>query len=972
MRAIALFACLLTASLHAATYPPHYRWQTLTTAHFLVHYHQGEEDLARRAAAIAEAAHERLVPIFGWTPRERTHLVLTDHVDVSNGSATPFPNNRIEIYVSAPGADPTSALEYYDNWLNLVITHEYAHVLHLDQARGFARLWRSVFGREIVLGFPNLWSPAWLIEGIATLVESEATDAGRLKGTFVEMVLRTAAIENQFATEGQASGSRPYWPGGNARYFYGSKFLSWLAAQHGAEKLRQYVNEYSGNIVPFRVNATAKDVYGTSMKSLWNEWSREQQAAYRAEHAALGSLTRRERLTGLGYVTKYPLLSPDATRLAYVHRGPFERGTLRVRDLAGGRDVATHPVNSGSALSWSADGGRIAFSQLEYYGSHSVLSDLYVWEVGGAETRITRGARLTDPSFTPDGRSLIAVENRAGRNRIVEVDIAGGTIRPIVEPAGYVQFSEPAVSHDGRRIAVAQWDAGRVDVVLYDRRGKRLANLTQRLPRSTNASPRFSRDDSTIYFSSDVTGISNIFSVPAAGGAVRRLTNVYGGAFFPTTRDGRRFYYSDYSSGGFDVAMFDATRTWDVTPRTIPGTVMGARDIPSVSALRIPEPLAAAGSAPYSPWRSLRPRWWFPILEGGGSEDEGTQVTFGATTSGSDVLGFHTYTATAAATLREETSDAHYSLLYSYDRLYPTITAGAFRYDEGVVRFVTGDEGATYTQTTHRFIAQATVPFYRYRWQTAAWGGVVRDEVSSARSSEIVPDDLARFGIFRGTLQGFRAGAIFNSAQQYAFSVSPENGVTARLDYENLSRSLGSDASLQQLRADVRGYVAIPYRRSPLGRHVVAARLAGAQNSGQYVLQRDLRVGGSYDVGFPHLDIRSLPVRGYAGGTLRGRRAAIAQLEYRFPLWEIDRGPATWPIFFNRVVGAAFADAGRAWGETLIGTNDATIASAGAEAGLDVILGHYLPLRYRLGAAWLLRDPGKGEVKGYMALSTSF
>ncbi|HUP50617.1 MAG TPA: hypothetical protein VNA04_17720, partial [Thermoanaerobaculia bacterium] len=67
-----------------------------------------------------------------------------------------------------------------------------------------------------------------------------------------------------------------------------------------------------------------------------------------------------------------------------------------------------------------------------------------------------------------------------------------------------------------------------------------------------------------------------------------------------------------------------------------------------------------------------------------------------------------------------------------------------------------------------------------------------------------------------------------------------------------------------------------------------------------------------------------------------------------------------------------FADAGRAWGETILGTNDATIASAGAEAGLDVILGHYLPLRYRLGAAWLLRDPGKGEVKGYMALSTSF
>ena len=596
MRVAAALTLLLVSPLFAATYPPHYRWQTITTEHFLVHFHQGEEDLARRAASIAERAHERLVPLLGWTPAERTHLILTDHVDVSNGSATPFPNNRIEVYVSAPGADPSSPLEYYDNWLNLVITHEYAHILHLDQARGFARVWRAVFGREAALGFPNAWSPPWITEGLATLLESELTTAGRLKGTFLDMILRTAAVEDRFLSVSEASGLSPQWPRGNVRYFYGAKFLSWLSAREGADKLRQYVNEYSGNIIPFRVNATAKDVYGESMNALWNEWSSQQQAAYRAEVAQLGPITPRERITTLGEETRHPLLSSDGTRLAYTHEGPFERPTIRVIELATGREIARHAVNNASPISWSPDGTGIAYSQLEFVGSYALRSDLYVWEIDGGGRRLTRGLRLKDPAFTPDGRSLVAVQNEAGRNRLVEVALEDGAVTPLVTPPAAIQFSEPVLNAAGDRIAVAQWENGRIDVVLYDRRGGLISNLTRSLPRSTNTSPKFGADG-TVYFTSDVTGIANVYAVSESGRELRRLTNVYGGAFFPTTRDGRRFYISDYSADGFDIAMLDATQSYAIVPRE-----REASD-------DIPAPLAATtASRPYSARQSVRPR----------------------------------------------------------------------------------------------------------------------------------------------------------------------------------------------------------------------------------------------------------------------------------------------------------------------------------------------------------------------------
>src|SRR5215210_3593844 len=99
-RIVIILLLLISSRVNAATeYPPQYRWRTITTDHFYIHFHQGEEELAQRAAGYAERAHERLVPLLGWSPRGRTNLILTDHVDVANGSAIPFPDKRIEVFV---------------------------------------------------------------------------------------------------------------------------------------------------------------------------------------------------------------------------------------------------------------------------------------------------------------------------------------------------------------------------------------------------------------------------------------------------------------------------------------------------------------------------------------------------------------------------------------------------------------------------------------------------------------------------------------------------------------------------------------------------------------------------------------------------------------------------------------------------------------------------------------------------------
>ena len=58
-----------------------------------------------------------------------------------------------------------------DDWLRYVFTHEFTHIVHLDRSIGWARLLRGIFGRTAI-AFPNLFLPAWQIEGLATYEES--------------------------------------------------------------------------------------------------------------------------------------------------------------------------------------------------------------------------------------------------------------------------------------------------------------------------------------------------------------------------------------------------------------------------------------------------------------------------------------------------------------------------------------------------------------------------------------------------------------------------------------------------------------------------------------------------------------------------------------------------------------------------------------------------------------------------------
>ena len=100
-------------------------------------------------------------------------------------------------------------------------------------------------------------------------------------------------------------------------------------------------------------------------------------------------------------------------------------------------------------------------------------------------------------------------------------------------------------------------------------------------------------------------------------------------------------------------------------------------------------------------------------------------------------------------------------------------------------------------------------------------------------------------------------------------------------------------------------------------------------------------------------------LRGYPSGVEAGRNVALFNAEYRFPIVNVDRGPSTLPLMFNRLSGNVFVDYGSAF-------DDAATAlfktGVGAELWGEMTVGYFVPFTMRLGYARGLASLGTDKV----------
>ncbi|MEJ7759621.1 MAG: hypothetical protein WKF55_08505 [Gemmatimonadaceae bacterium] len=978
---------LCLAAILAGVYPerasaqlvPSDKWLTVETEHFRVHFTRPLESEARRGAVNAERAF-RLLSTELHPPSGKVDLVIADNVDYVNGYATPFPSNRIVVFANPPVDTPE--LRNFDDWSTLVITHELAHIFHLDRAGGIWKIGRSIFGRHPVL-FPAAFQPAWLVEGLAVYLESRLTGAGRLDGSEYYMIARAAAEANRFPRLGEISRETSRFPGGETVYAYGGMIFDHLSRTRGPKSVGQFVDIASSSVFPLSLNGKAKRAFGISFENAWRQWS---DSLRRATPRGTEPMSGWRELTGDGRYVSSPQWLNDTALVYTAANGREVASAYSV--LTNGRVTKLGRRNSlGPSVPLS--NGGILFSQPDYADAFHFRNDLYI-ERDGRQTRLTRGARLSRADARKDG-AIVAVQAVPGSTRIVRVSRDGSRIDPITTGDSATQWGEPAWSPDGSRIAVLRLRRGGFsDIVVLDTLGSVTDILISE--RAVAGSPTWAPDGARVFFTSDRSGITQVYVTAATrGGQLVRLTASNTGAFSPEpSPDARSLAVLGFRFDGYHLGVAplpsaaEKAEPYDALIRNPRGECRGCR---AAGVLEPPTaPAEVTPTRPYSPWRSLAPTYWEPIIEG--STETGTLV--GAATSGNDIVGRHGYFVSAAWNTRYREADGYAG--YRYGGFgQPFVNASAEQAWEHFPLFNRGrDKVGDLARRSRIYRVDATLIRPRARtFASFTSGGEVESRNHGTDPDTLLAKLPSLFGRTRHYPSVFASGG-WSNTRRPSLSISREDGVSLSGTARQRWQSGGSAGGSRSVVGVAAGYKSLDL--PGFAHHVLALRTAAGIADDRAITSFSVGglSGGSIE-GLSSLGIgdqrRTFGIRGFPPSAQQGIRAFSGSLEYRAPLAAPSRRYPYIPLLIDRISVSGFADAGRAYcpagadttsvvcGATRKSTSAPWLASVGGELNFDTAIQYDVPARLRAGVAVPVANGQEGRARSasfYLTFGSSF
>ena len=974
MALVALAWTMALARPAAASGDPDVEWWTIETAHFRVHYPRHIEVVAARVAALCESIHERLSVSLGHVPDEPTQIVLTDDTDGANGSAIAIPYNTIRLFVSSP--DDMSPLGDYDDWYLGLVTHEYTHILHTDNVSGVPAIVNAVIGKSLT---PNRLQPNWIIEGLAVVKESEHTSAGRVRGSMYEMFIRADFLSGNVVRLDQLSNIPHRWPQRTIWYLYGSRFLAWITSIYGPNTMRAVAADYGSHLAPGDINRTIRRATGKTYVELYEGFKDHQQRKFTAEARAVERRGIREgvRMTRHGRELGYPRFVPpiarsvrgreelvfyrdDANHRPGLYRLPLGRlveGEERDEELvarsAGGTTPAFTPA------------GDLVYSSVVPHKTVYYRNDLFALPrgetaPGGHEPwrrRLTEARRAAYPDVSPDGRHIAFTINSRGTTYLTIADLTPEwTIqnqRTLVPSARYEQAYTPRFSPDGKLLAYSAWTAGGYrDLRLVDVATGSFRRITH--DRALDMQPEWSPDGKTLYFSSDRTGISNIYAYDLADGKLSQVTNVRTGAFSPAVSpDGKTLVYVGYTFEGFDLYGMPLDRA-----RFLPAPP------PPVDR---PDPPAEPSNVPlrkhrYSPLPTLAPRNYSFEYRPGNYGGNALILT----ARGSDVVGHHSITAQIVADTNAPRPSV--TLEYGYGRLPFDYTARLFHTVVPRAGYRINDRDLVYNETNTGVTNGISLPMPQEFSQHSMGISYSLSRFNGDLPVSKKPDPYATATIrpIEGTLGVVHFGYGFSTVEGSIDAAGPARGVSLNVGVDVADKATLSDFSVRSLEYTLSTYLSMPWP----GHHTLALRSSAGISAGTYPR------GALYFVGGYDLENNSLldtitsgvyngafVLRGYEPSTYAGREYILETAEYRFPIAKPERGPSTLPVYLRRLDGNLFVDFGGAFNrldldaielfdDGYLLSSPQLHTSVGGELWFGLTLAYAVPTQLRLGYAY--------------------
>ncbi|MDZ7316020.1 MAG: BamA/TamA family outer membrane protein [candidate division KSB1 bacterium] len=931
-----------------------FKWQYLQSEHFDIYFTEGGKSIAEFTARVGEESYRSISGLLRFELLDRVKIIVYNshndfgqtNVDLSPpeetvGGFTEFFKNRVVI-------------PYEGEWEKFrhVIHHELTHAVMLQMVYGAGT-------QSIISGIMQFQLPLWLIEGLAEY-ESRGWDIES------DMFMRDASVHGYLP-------EIPYLNGFLA-YKGGQSVLRYIAETYGEEKISELINKMKMNR---GANRGMKQAIGIEEKELTKRWQLYLKRLYwpdiadRKEPEEIAKRITDHRKWN-NFVNTSPAISKKGDKIAFLsdkddYFDIYIAGTIDgrilskvVRGQRAGNLEELHWLR-GRGIDWSPDDRFLVFS-----AKAGAEDQLHIVDV--KKRKIVRSIAvgldgIYNSAWSPKGDEIAFMGVKNGQSDIYAYNLDTNSLRKITDDP----FSdvEPCWSPDGSKLVFASdrndyltevpqnFRPEKLNMKDYDifeigadGRGLRKIVDSPFLDRS----PVYSPDGTTIAFSSDRSGVSNIY-LKQIDGEEWPITNVVTGAYLPSWGGSRnQLAFTSFYYAGYDVYVLRnplEIQPGDVTVRPTQ-FVQSLQEKPKITA----EPVSPAPQ----PNRDLEKYrtfvfdekfadgeieinehkvfldstdYFLPTGEFKVSNYEvkftpdlvygsvGYDQFFGTqgytTIMLSDVLGDHRINL--ALNLYGDFKNADYAVVYYYLKRRLDVGGGVYHN----AYFFYSPNAGWVRDRNYGLSIMGSNPFDRYRRISGSMTlmGISRDYLD-------LPDEyvdwLARRGYISPTNRYFLLGDVTYTVDNTIWGYTgPVNGTRWGVSLSSSPQLGDNGIDFTTLRGDWRRYFKL-YRDyvislraasgASFGKHPQKFFLGGEPNWINYRYNGGIRVDHIEEIYFASFE---MPLRGAGYYAIEGNRFLLTNLEFRFPFVRYLQLGFPFPLTLGNLAGALFLDSGFAW-----------------------------------------------------------